>query len=74
VTVRLRLDPIGCHGHGLCAEIVPELLTLDDWGYPVVTQEDVPPELVAAARHAASMCPRIALALEPTPVEAPTRR
>ncbi len=42
--------------------------------FPVVAEGDVPPGLVAAARHAASMCPRIALTLERTPVAPPARR
>jgi ferredoxin len=33
---RLRVNPTLCDGVGYCAEIVPELITLDDWGYPVV--------------------------------------
>ncbi len=70
----LRVDPIGCEGHGLCAEIVPELITLDDWGYPVVAEGDIPPGLLPAARHAASMCPKIALTLVASPVGPPTRR
>ena len=30
--VRLAVDLIGCDGRGLCAELLPELVTLDDWG------------------------------------------
>ena len=32
---RLRVDPIACDGRGLCAEALPELITLDDWGFPI---------------------------------------
>ena len=28
----LRIDPIACAGHGLCAELAPEWRELDDWG------------------------------------------
>ena len=31
---RLRVDPIACDGRGLCAETLPEMITLDDWGFP----------------------------------------
>ena len=72
--LRLRVDPIGCQGHGLCADLLPELITVDDWGYPIVSDEDVPPHLEAAARHATAMCPRIALALERVPQARPSRR
>ena len=63
MTMRLRVDPIGCDGHGLCADLLPELITLDDWGYPIVADREVPADLEAAARHAATMCPKIALSL-----------
>jgi ferredoxin len=33
---QLRVNPIACTGHGLCAELLPELVTLDEWGYPVL--------------------------------------
>ena len=35
----LRVDPTLCSGHGLCAELLPELITLDEWGYPIVARE-----------------------------------
>ena len=38
----LRVNPIACDGHGLCAEIVPELIELDEWGYPIVSGKPVP--------------------------------
>jgi ferredoxin len=60
----LRLDPIACDAHGLCAELLPEHIRLDDWGYPIVAGEPVPPENVALARRAAAACPTLAIALE----------
>ena len=60
---RLRVDPIACDGRGLCAEILPELITLDDWGFPVI-QGDVPGPLVTDAREAVRVCPKLALRLE----------
>jgi ferredoxin len=60
----LRLDPILCDGYGHCAELLPELIDLDDWGYPIVASDPLPAELVPAARRAVSMCPRLALALD----------
>jgi ferredoxin len=61
---RLRVNPITCEGHGLCAELLPELIRLDDWGYPILDSPDVPPELVRLARRAADACPTLALILE----------
>jgi ferredoxin len=60
---RLHINPIGCDGHGLCAELLPELISLDDWGFPMVVDEEVPPQLVGAAKRAAHLCPKVALAL-----------
>jgi len=60
---RLRVDPIGCRAHGLCQELLPELVTLDEWGYPVLADRPVPGELLAHARRAASACPTLALRL-----------
>lgn len=60
----LRLDPIACDGHGLCAEILPEWIALDDWGYPIVDGRPVPQQLEEHARRAVKECPRIALRLD----------
>ena len=61
---RLRVDPIACEGRGLCAEILPELITLDDWGFPIIRDGDVPDPLIAEAREAVRICPKLALRLE----------
>ncbi len=62
--VRLRVNPIRCSGHGLCAELLPERVTLDEWGYPIVDGKPIPAELMADARRAASACPMLALLFE----------
>lgn len=61
---RLRVDPIACTGHGICAELLPELIRLDDWGYPIVEDGPVDPSLTADARRAITACPALALKLE----------
>lgn len=48
----------------MCAELLPERVTLDEWGYPILDSSSLPPELVAPARHAADACPTLALLLE----------
>ena len=60
----LRLDPITCDGHGICADLLPERITLDDWGHPMVDGTPLPGELVSDARRAANNCPALALRLE----------
>jgi ferredoxin len=62
--MRVRVNPIDCVAHGLCAEFLPELVALDDWGYPIVDGAELPPDLVEHARRAAGACPTLALRLE----------
>lgn len=60
----LRVNPIACEAHGVCAELLPELITLDPWGYPIVAPGPVPPALLAHARRAVAACPTLALLLQ----------
>lgn len=61
---RLRVNPIDCAGHGLCAELLPELISLDEWGYPIIAARPVPPQLERQARRAVTDCPALALSLD----------
>ena len=60
----MRVNPIACEAHGLCAELFPERITLDEWGYPVIDTRPIPPALVEHARRAVAACPTLALILE----------
>ncbi len=59
----LRVNPIACSGHGVCAELLPELIELDEWGYPIVDPHPVPPAMDPGARRAVAACPALALRL-----------
>ena len=61
---RLRVNPIACDGRGLCAEVLPEMITLDDWGFPIIRDADVPPGLLDVAAVAVRLCPWLALRLD----------
>ena len=63
----LGVNPIACKAHGLCAELLPERIILDDWGYPIVDGRPVPPELEGHARTAIKACPTLALFLGSSP-------
>jgi ferredoxin len=63
MTARLKVDPIACTGHGACAELLPELIELDDWGYPILEDGSVPDDLLPHARRAVASCPTLALRL-----------
>ena len=64
---KLVLDPIRCTGHQVCAELLPENIGLDEWGYPLLAGGDVAPHLLRQARRAAATCPTRALRLAPEP-------
>ncbi len=74
----LSVDFAACDGHGLCAELLPELMSLDEWGYPVLRGSTVPPDLLPHARRAVAACPVMALRLNrrlsaPAPDQLPNR-
>ena len=61
--MRIAVNPIECDGHGICAELFPERVRLDDWGYPIIDPAPVPRELMHHARRAVTACPKLALML-----------
>lgn len=61
--MRLEVDPIACTAHGLCAELFPEGVSLDEWGYPVLRAGPVPARELTHARRAVAQCPTLALRL-----------
>ncbi|HEY8479258.1 MAG TPA: NADH-ubiquinone oxidoreductase-F iron-sulfur binding region domain-containing protein [Spirillospora sp.] len=58
---RVAIDWSRCDGHGLCAYIVPELIQLDRYGFPVVLGSDIPSWLEKDVQKAVAMCPALAL-------------
>jgi ferredoxin len=64
---RLRVDPIACEAHGICAELLPELIAADEWGYPLIEDQRVPAELLDLAKRAVRSCPKRALLLQAAP-------
>jgi ferredoxin len=61
VTQALSVNPLACEGHGLCAELLPELIILDDWGYPIIDSRPIPASLRGHVRRAVAACPTLAL-------------
>jgi ferredoxin len=64
MAIRLRVNPISCEAHGMCAELLPERITLDEWGYPILDGRPLSGELRAHAKRAAAACPTFALLVE----------
>lgn len=65
MSYRIALDIVACDGRGLCADLLPERITLDDWGFPIVDPRPLDPATVASARAAVAACPVLALRLAP---------
>jgi ferredoxin len=63
MTQRIVVNPIACVGHGICAELLPERITLDDWGFPIIDPAPIPPQLAGHARRVVAACPTLALAI-----------
>lgn len=62
-TINLYINPIACDGHGICAELLPELVELDDWGFPIIKSREVKAPLLDHARRAERLCPTLAVIL-----------
>jgi ferredoxin len=66
----LSINPILCDGFGHCGELAPDLVHMDEWGYPIITTVPVPLSNLAAlesARYAVRGCPRQALRIDRIP-------
>ena len=61
--MRILIDPVACDAYGYCAELLPEAITLDEWGYPMLGDQPLPAALLEAAKRAVRDCPRRALTL-----------
>lgn len=64
MAVHLRVNPAACRGHGLCAELLPERIALDEWGYPIIAPGPLRADLQPHARRAVTNCPALALLLD----------
>jgi ferredoxin len=60
----LRVNPIACTGHAVCVELLPELIKLDLWGFPIVPRAELDGDLLKLARQAVAACPVLALTLQ----------
>jgi ferredoxin len=63
--MKLEIDWTRCAGHGLCAELLPERIRRDEWGFPLLRTSEVRPDEVKGVRRIVSVCPALALRLEP---------
>lgn len=60
----VAIDWTRCQAHGLCAEVWPEMISRDDWGYPIFRRRrPIKEDELASARRAVALCPALALRL-----------
>lgn len=59
--MKIHVDSAACEGHGLCAQVAPEVYEIDDEGYVQMRVSDIPPTLAEAAASGARVCPVAAL-------------
>jgi ferredoxin len=58
---RLEVDWTRCDGHGVCAALLPGVITTDDWGYPLVDADAVANTGSGALNRVVTACPSLAL-------------
>ena len=68
------MDWIRCDGYGLCGDLLPDLIGLDDWRYPILPAGTIESAQLDDVRRAIDCCPMRALILEPVPDDSRTRR
>ncbi len=60
----VAVNRIACDGHGLCADLLPERIDLDEWGYPIIDPTPVHGTTATHAQRAVAACPKLALRVE----------
>ena len=68
---RLRVDWVRCDGYGLCGDLAPELVDLDEWRYPILRPVRLEGRLLHDAQRIVDCCPMKALILEGVPGQRP---
>jgi ferredoxin len=59
----LAVDWTRCDGHGLCHELIPDRIGLDEWGFPILHGTAVDATAEPDVRRAVAACPALALYL-----------
>lgn len=62
--IRISIDPVLCDAYGYCAELLPEAIVVDEWGYPIVDNRPLSQDMLAMAKRAVRDCPRRAITLD----------
>ena len=62
--MKITIDSSLCSGHARCAAAAPEVFRLDDDGYVLPYDGEVPPEFQQASRDGELACPERAITVE----------
>ncbi|CQD14088.1 ferredoxin [Mycobacterium lentiflavum] len=62
--MRVRLEKSKCVGHAQCYAVDPNLFPIDESGYSILEEREVPPEEVELTRDGVASCPEMALILD----------
>ncbi|SOX54087.1 ferredoxin, partial [Mycobacterium ahvazicum] len=62
--VRVRLEKSKCVGHAQCYAVDPDLFPIDESGYSILEEHEVPPEEAELTRDGVASCPEMALILD----------
>ncbi|MER5195718.1 ferredoxin [Streptomyces sp. NPDC002755] len=62
--MKITIDTSSCSGHARCAAAAPQLFRLDDDGYALPVDREVPGALEEAARDGERACPERAITVE----------
>jgi ferredoxin len=61
MTMRIEVNLAACEGHGLCAQVAPDVYEVDDEGYVRLRVDEISPAIEASAAAGARVCPVAAL-------------
>lgn len=64
MTVRIKVNVAGCVGHARCHAVAPEVYELDDNGFNVTAEKEVPEELRSQAIRGMRACPERIITIE----------
>ena len=57
----LKIDWTRCDGHGVCAALLPAVITRDEWGYPIIDARAATAAGSGALNRVVRTCPALAL-------------
>jgi len=63
--MKVHIDLDKCSGHARCYQIDPDLFEIDDSGYAINAEIDLPAGETAKGRDAVAACPERAISLVP---------